>query len=168
MQEHSGKAAACPRLPGVFKRVAGILPMAPAYPPIRLVLQRIFAEALSDGALDALSGKEIAIDVEDLGMRMGFTQDQGRMAVTSGGNADVEIRGPVAAFVWLAAKRADADTLFFHRHLLMKGDTELGLVVKNLLDATSMDAMPAPLYQMVNWIADRVPGQPPGAGVIPG
>lgn len=168
MQEHPGKAATCPRLPAVFKRISGVLPIAPAYPPVRLVLQKIFAEALADGALDALSCKEIAIDIEDLGIRMGFTQNEGRMAVTGGRNADVEIRGPVAAFVWLAAKRADADTLFFHRHLLMRGDTELGLVVKNLLDATSMDAMPVPLYQAINWLADRVPGQPPGAEFMPG
>ena len=31
-------------------------------------------------------------------------------------------------------RQEDPDTLFFHRRLSIEGDTELGLLVKNLLD----------------------------------
>jgi predicted lipid carrier protein YhbT len=34
----------------------------------------------------------------------------------------------------MLARQQDPDTLFFHRKLAIEGDTELGLVVKNLLD----------------------------------
>lgn len=173
MQADSGttmgeEAATCPRLPATIRRVVGVIPLAPVFPPIRGVLQRVFAAALEDGALEPLADREIAIVVEDLGLRIGFTQSGGRMEVTNGTAADAEIRGPVAAFLWLAAKRADADTLFFNRHLVMEGDTELGLVIKNLLDATELDALPTPLRQALDWFADRVPGQPPGAASMPG
>jgi predicted lipid carrier protein YhbT len=39
------------------------------------------------------------------------------------------------ADVALALRREDPDTLFFSRRLVLEGDTELGLVVKNALDA---------------------------------
>ena len=52
-------------------------------------------------------------------------------------------------FLLLLARREDPDTLFFSRRLVSEGDTELGLIVKNLLDALDPDAvlsrLPAPL-----------------------
>ncbi|MGO2436765.1 MAG: ubiquinone anaerobic biosynthesis accessory factor UbiT, partial [Serratia proteamaculans] len=41
--------------------------------------------------------------------------------------------------------KQDPDTLFFQRRLQIEGDTELGLYVKNLMDAIELEAMPAPL-----------------------
>jgi predicted lipid carrier protein YhbT len=35
-------------------------------------------------------------------------------------------------------RKEDPDTLFFSRRLLMEGDTELGLLVKNTLDAMEL------------------------------
>jgi predicted lipid carrier protein YhbT len=40
----------------------------------------------------------------------------------------------------LLAGQVDADTLFFQRRLAIAGDTELGLVVKNWLDAQERPA----------------------------
>lgn len=42
---------------------------------------------------------------------------------------------PISAFLQLAARQEDPDTLFFNRTLSIEGDTELGLIVKNMLDA---------------------------------
>lgn len=167
---HAGNDAAreCPRLPALLAGIGRRLPTAPLRPVVARLLERVFAEALADGSLELLEGREFAICVEDLGLQLGFTQTAGRLQVTSGDSADALIRGPAAAFTWLAAKRADPDTLFFHRHLVMEGDTELGLTIKNLLDATDLDALPVPLQQGLNWLAERVPGQPPGAGFMPG
>ncbi len=38
-------------------------------------------------------------------------------------------------FIALALREEDPDTLFFNRSLVMEGDTDLGLLVKNTLDA---------------------------------
>ncbi|HEX7954152.1 MAG TPA: SCP2 sterol-binding domain-containing protein, partial [Burkholderiales bacterium] len=41
-------------------------------------------------------------------------------------------------FLRLARREADPDTLFFDRKLLIEGDTELGLLLKNTLDAIDL------------------------------
>jgi predicted lipid carrier protein YhbT len=41
-------------------------------------------------------------------------------------------------FVLLARRQEDPDTLFFSRRLAMEGDTELGLLVKNTIDAIEL------------------------------
>ncbi|HLV27960.1 MAG TPA: SCP2 sterol-binding domain-containing protein, partial [Burkholderiaceae bacterium] len=41
----------------------------------------------------------------------------------------------------LIQRGEDPDTLFFSRRLVMEGDTELGLLVKNTLDALDMDVL---------------------------
>ena len=40
-----------------------------------------------------------------------------------------------------ARREEDPDTLFFSRRLMMEGDTELGLVVKNTLDALELPVL---------------------------
>jgi predicted lipid carrier protein YhbT len=50
-------------------------------------------------------------------------------------------------FLRLARREVDADTLFFDRRLSIEGDTELGLLLKNQLDALDLK---------------RVLGVPPG------
>ncbi len=49
---------------------------------------------------------------------------------------------PCSGFLALALRREDPDTLFFTRRLVMTGDTELGLIVKNLLDAIDWSRLP--------------------------
>jgi predicted lipid carrier protein YhbT len=57
-------------------------------------------------------------------------------------DGDLEISGTAYAFLQLATRVEDTDTLFFRRHLRTCGDTELGLYVKNLLDSMDLDTMP--------------------------
>ena len=44
-------------------------------------------------------------------------------------------------FLRLAQRLDDPDTLFFNRSLSMEGDTELGLMVKNTLDALTLPVL---------------------------
>jgi len=55
--------------------------------------------------------------------------------------ADVAIGANAWDFVQLARRQADPDSLFFSRRLSMEGDTELGLLVKNTLDAIDFAAL---------------------------
>ena len=48
----------------------------------------------------------------------------------------------LADFLALMRADMDADTLFFQRRLRISGDTELGLIVKNWLDASPRPAWP--------------------------
>ena len=51
------------------------------------------------------------------------------------GRPDVTIRASLADYAALVLRREDPDTLFFTRRLAIEGDTELGLALKNALDA---------------------------------
>lgn len=51
---------------------------------------------------------------------------------------DLTLRADVSAFLRLLARQEDPDTLFFNRELEIEGDTELGLIVKNMLDAVDL------------------------------
>jgi len=51
----------------------------------------------------------------------------------------VRIRGCYDDFWRLASRSEDPDTLFFQRRLTIEGETETGLMIKNLLDGLDYD-----------------------------
>ena len=56
----------------------------------------------------------------------------------------------------LATQQVDPDTLFFRRKLLVTGDTELGLQLKNLLDTIELkERMPTFAYQQLQSLAQK-------------
>jgi predicted lipid carrier protein YhbT len=57
---------------------------------------------------------------------------------------DVTIRASAADYLALALRREDPDTLFFTRRLAIEGDTDLGLIVKNALDAIDWERLASP------------------------
>lgn len=88
-----------------------------------------------------LEGRSFAITVEDLGLRNCFTVKQGAFrTVWDGAPAELELGAKLADFLALMRAETDADTLFFQRRLRIAGDTELGLIVKNWLDASPRPA----------------------------
>ena len=68
-------------------------------------------------------------------------------------DALAEVLGAAADFARLALRLEDPDTLFFNRRLLIEGDTDLGLTVKNMLDAVELETaaagMPAGMGRVV-------------------
>jgi predicted lipid carrier protein YhbT len=57
-----------------------------------------------------------------------------------GAPAELELGATMADLLSLMRADTDADTLFFQRRLRISGDTELGLIVKNWLDAAPRPA----------------------------
>ncbi|WP_372988036.1 SCP2 domain-containing protein [Marinobacter sp.] len=96
-------------------------------------LNRLFAEAIADGEFDDFEGRRICLELNggQPGMTLGFWS--GRLRVVQG-PGEATIRGSLSAFRTLAERRHDPDQLFFQRRLVIEGDTELGLALKNLLD----------------------------------
>lgn len=112
------------------------------------ILNRAFAEPLADGELEILRDRVLRLHITDAGLELDFSLVQGRLAlVPEGGRSDVTIRGEVAGFLQLANREQDPDTLFFQRKLSIEGDTELGLHIKNLMDAVELEQLPALLRQ---------------------
>jgi len=92
-----------------------------------------------------LNGRTFAITVEDLGLRSSFVVRDGAFRPLwnkgpQAGAAELELGAKLADFLALMRAETDADTLFFQRRLRIAGDTELGLIVKNWLDAAPRPA----------------------------
>jgi predicted lipid carrier protein YhbT len=88
-----------------------------------------------------LEGRSFGITVEDLGLRSSFAVRQGAFRpVWNGAAAELELGAKLADLMALMRSETDADTLFFQRRLRISGDTELGLIVKNWLDASPRPA----------------------------
>lgn len=130
-----------PRPPEVLVRMARRLPVPLTSFPFVMGLD--LARRLSWLAPPAeLDGRRFAITVEDLGLRACFCCRGGAFHMLRAGSPapELELRAGVGDFVALIRGTADADTLFFQRRLKIAGDTELGLIVKNWLDAAARPA----------------------------
>ncbi|MCZ8397542.1 ubiquinone anaerobic biosynthesis accessory factor UbiT [Achromobacter ruhlandii] len=88
-----------------------------------------------------LEGRSFAITIEDLGLCSRFTVRGGVFRPMWNREAcELALGAGVAELLALMRGETDADTLFFQRRLRISGDTELGLIVKNWLDAAPRPA----------------------------
>jgi len=85
-------------------------------------------------ALAPLGGKVLRLEVRGLAFAPQLTLDFIGLRPAFG-KPDVTIRASLRDYLALALRREDPDTLFFTRRLVVEGDTELGLALKNALDA---------------------------------
>ena len=93
-----------------------------------------------DDYLDPLTGRRLCLRISDTGNDWHFTVNRGRLCRDSSRRCwDVRISGTLADLLLLASRREDPDTLFFSRRLTLEGETETGLLVKNLLDSLDFD-----------------------------
>ncbi|MFZ5524563.1 MAG: ubiquinone anaerobic biosynthesis accessory factor UbiT [Pseudomonadota bacterium] len=130
-------------LPFTLPRPLGnILSILPGYPQTLLFVHAAnlaMGDALRSEAMRPLQGKLINIHVTDAGVDFYFTLDRNGMVACHRTRApELAITARASDFLMLALRKEDPDTLFFSRRLRMEGDTELGLLVKNTLDAQEL------------------------------
>ena len=145
--------------------VGALLSRLPAYPGSMLLVTAInfaLARQLPQDVKDILQGKRLAIRVRDARLAFDFSWNGQRFVPASPQvEPDLAISANAQDFLLLAQRRQDPDTLFFNRRLVMEGDTELGLVVKNALDALEL-----PVFDAQAWAPRAVLGRlaPGGLG----
>ena len=115
-----------------------------------------FRESVKEGELDFLEGKWLKVEVRDLELVWFISLQEGQLVVQKQAEPDVSVSGNANDLVLIAARKEDPDTLFFQRRLVIEGDTELGLYVKNLMDAFELENMPAPLRFCLLQLADVI------------
>ena len=148
-----------PALDAVARRCLVQLPAVGRWLPPPLLervatrlLNEMLQEPLRNGALPELDNRWLAIDCTDWPYPIRITRCGQRFhASTQRGPTDASIRGDLQSFLILLRQERDPDTLFFQRKLVMQGDTELALAVKNFLDTLEPERMPAPL----RWLLER-------------
>lgn len=92
---------------------------------------------LPEDELTALEDKLFRVRVLDTGGEASYTYRGGlfRPVFRPEREPDLAFAANLSAYLQLLARQEDPDTLFFNRELEITGDTELGLIVKNMLDA---------------------------------
>ena len=122
--------------------VGNILSILPGYPQTLLFVQTVnlvIGDTLRSEVMRPLLGKLVSIHVTDAGVAFYFTLDRnGMVACHRTREPELSISASACDFLMLALRKEDPDTLFFSRRLRMEGDTELGLLVKNTLDALEL------------------------------
>ena len=130
-----------PRIPWVVAALAGRLPPYPPAAFLAAALNLYARDLFAPDEAQRVAGKVIAVRVRDAGLalllRIRWRHFEACDARTA---ADATISADARDFVLLALRSIDPDTLFFDRRLMIEGDTDLGLIVKNALDRS-----PSPL-----------------------
>jgi len=133
------------RLPGFVSRVFQALPQWPhALVLVTALNAALKMKLLPADGLTALEGKLFRVRVLDSGGEASYTYRDGlfRPVFRPDGEPDLAFAANLSAYLQLLARQEDPDTLFFNRELEITGDTELGLLVKNMLDAVEWPSLP--------------------------
>jgi len=125
-------------LPALIARIGTRLPQFPHSVNLALALnaaQRL--GVLPAETLAEIEGRRFRVTVTDTGMVADFTYREGafRPLWNTAGKPDLHFTAVLSAYLQMVSRQEDPDTLFFNRSLSIEGDTELGLRVKNMLDA---------------------------------
>jgi len=120
-------------------RLRPVVERLPAQPPARLLalaLDRFLLPRLEPESRAALADRCVEIAVTDLGLTLRLALDARGFAPAPPAAPPVLRIAAAGPIYWrLLRGHDDADRLFFERALVMEGDTEMGLVLKNSLDA---------------------------------
>ena len=126
-------------LPAIFGRVGQRLPQLPPTLALTTALNLALGRWLPREPLSPLLGKRFAIRVKDAGLSLRFAYNERGFHPSFDATAcDLTISAKARDFLALMTHEEDADSLFFNRRLTTEGDTDLGLLVKNTLDAVEL------------------------------
>lgn len=172
------------QLPPVLTRLAAALPLL----PLELVARRLIENALAArpafaARLFDYADRTFAIDPTDCPFVFLVTPRPGRPSVRlvpEIGEAahDARIAAPLVVLLGLIDGTYDGDALFFSRDLMIEGDTEAVLALRNAIENAELDpasvlGLPGPLRDPFNRLAQVALGglrraldapEPSGAG----
>jgi predicted lipid carrier protein YhbT len=130
--------------------LAALLERLPAWPGSLLLAGAVdlaLARRLPGDVLALLRDRRLRIHVRDARLTFDLQWTGRRFEPGRWGNTpDLTIAAAAQDFLRMAQRQVDPDTLFFDRRLSMEGDTELGLVLKNALDALEL-----PVFDPQQW-----------------
>ena len=145
------------RRAAVTRLAAQVLARLPAYPGSLLLVEALnllLARHLPSDTRTLLEGRKLRLCVHDLQLRFDFQWTSTHFAACRHeGELDLTIGAASHDLMLLLRRMEDPDTLFFNRRLQLEGDTELGLLVKNTLDAMEIELLdPRRLSPLNAWM----------------
>ncbi|WP_082551599.1 SCP2 domain-containing protein [Massilia sp. Root351] len=140
-------------LPPAMAAILGKLPPLPGSLLFAAALNIALRPYLPDDVRASLLGRRLRLTVSDAALSFDYEWRGERFAgLPRGPAADLEIAASARDLLALARREEDPDTLFFSRRLSMSGDTELGLLVKNTLDAIDTPLPEAARHAVLAWL----------------
>lgn len=148
-------------MPKILRPSLRLLPFKAQKAVLLPALTSVFCEAIEEGDFEFLQDKWLKIVITDLALTWWLSFDENKLVMASkeemsANNSceDVSFSATGDDLVLIAGRKQDPDTLFFQRRLKIEGDTELGLEVKNLIDAIDIDQLPNSVHSLVEYSAN--------------
>lgn len=117
-------------------------------------VNHLLKKELQQNELDFLNGQVARVEITDLDFNFSFTLINQKLVITvpaQSGNAT--LRSDQESMLKILHGEVDPDTLFFRRKLLITGDTELGLYIKNMIDTIDLtQRIPKPIMHFLTQI----------------
>ncbi len=152
------RSATAPRLPRPLGALARRLPRRPVSAAFARALDLTLRRKFPAEVLEHLEGHAFVIVVEDAGLELAFRVAGGRFRrAPTGVPPSLRFRAVAWDYAALAAREADPDTLFFNRRLVVEGETELALWVKNTLDTIDIPRTRGLLRRAMRVLGPRAP-----------
>ncbi|MGB7540615.1 MAG: SCP2 sterol-binding domain-containing protein [Burkholderiales bacterium] len=143
-------------IPAPLATLISRLPQWPHSAALAALLNVAVLPVLDAETRRRLADRPLAIKVLDVGVDCRvWLKPIGFLPLARRHPPAVSIRASAADFYRLARRLEDPDTLFFARRLVIEGDTELGLCLKNALDAIDWTRLPAELLKATARVARR-------------
>ncbi|WP_371374328.1 SCP2 domain-containing protein [Thalassotalea aquiviva] len=146
-------------LPTVIRPALNLVPFKVQKLIVLKLLSAIFKDAIEDGDFDFLEHRWVKISIFDLNLHwlLSFNHRQLEMAPADGTiQPEVVFRATGDDLLLIAGRKEDPDSMFFQRRLLIEGDTELGLELKNLIDAVELDDLPTYVHVLIDNLAQFI------------
>jgi len=144
-------------MPKILRPSLRLLPYKAQKAALLPALSSVFREAIEDGDFEFLQDKWLKISILDLELTWWLSFDEDKLIMASSDEnitEDVSFSATGDDLVLIAGRKQDPDTLFFQRRLKIEGDTELGLEVKNLIDAIDIEQLPSTVHSVVDYCAN--------------
>lgn len=143
-------------VPDRLKQVIYLTPAAVQEKVLERLFNKIFYTHYTQGEMNFLTGRRALIQVSDINLNFAITLEDRRLRIVSSDKEpDVCFRAGFHDLLLLAAGKTDPDSLFFRRRLLLSGDTELGLAIKNFLDRLETEKLfPFGMHRLLAGAAD--------------
>ena len=146
-----------PAMPQPLARLVANIPAWPLVTPashaFALAANLVAWPSLREMDWSQIHGRRFCVQIRDISLSLHFSLHANGFRAERTAPADVTFTATSADFARLALRLEDPDTLFFNRRLLIEGDTDLGLGVKNMLDAVELETaaakMPAGMGRVV-------------------
>lgn len=128
---------------------------------LALGLNRTLKPYVLRGDMAFLESRWVMIDIPDIALRFRVTLANAKLAVDiKSSTHDVCFKSNLSDLLQVIAGSVDPDTLFFRRRLMITGDTELGLSLKNFLDTLEpRSLLPDPAFRMLSRFATHAQAQ---------